>query len=597
MRIEDLTVGVGHNESSVLQSSRAPATIGAATRSQLSSSINRRSGLSSPLPRWLELGQQIQGEPSDLVVQSVGLDGSEPTLALPYLETAFRNPTTWDEPRAFEENVFGTDSAATMEEPLPCLTSDPAFQPHLLSLYFEYVQPRLPMFRRPQFEHDLAAGRVFVGLLNAMLAISFRYLSRQDLSRFLVDKTPTSSDYADRARAQLDAVLSQRGATSLDIVRTACLLAVFDYFSCPNPRSWMSVSTAIRLAIMTKLHQTDSPGVATGLSDASKEDCRYLWWTIWKLDTTISSISMTSFAIDGACIGVAVPTSNVEDYTNDMVQPSALYFLETESSKCWRAFQDMQSKSLDHAFNMHLAAVLFLRGVSQCQQRLQTRPSPGLVGEMMSMKNAFSCIRLALPSEFWNGSKSIDEDDYSHRNRLETLIMLYTGHLIINEPPYEQNVENLCISQDEFIASWQNSILHAEELAGVLRHWVPEYFARADPGICSALWHAACALSLYKMAGTNKHDPFLAARVESSLDLLCVSLEKFAKTWGIGRTLQDSLKTLQSWAWLPLETSRLPKVILEFRKAINPLAQSPGSVDVSLLCAASVPSTESNLEE
>lgn len=67
---------------------------------------------------------------------------------------------------------------------------------------------------------------------------------------------------------------------------------------------------------------------------------------------------------------------------------------------------------------------------------------------------------------------------------------------------------------------------------------------------------------------------------------------EFADTPGV-----DSLKTLQSWAWLPLETSRLPKVILEFRKAINPLAQSPGSVDVSLLCAASVPSTASNLEE
>lgn len=282
------------------------------------------------------------------------------------------------------------------------------------------------MFRRPQFERDLAAGRVFVGLLNAMLAISFRYLSRQDVGGFLSDEAESSDHFADRGREQLNTALSQRGATSLDIVRTACLLAVHDYFSCPNPRSWMSVSTATRLAIVTKLHQTDSPGVATGLSDAAKEDCRYVWWTIWKLDTTISSISMTPFAIDGACIGVAVPTSTVEDYTNDLVQPSALYFLETESSKCWKAFQDVQSKALDHAFNMHLVAVLFLRGVSQCQQRLQTRPNPVLVGEMMGLKNAFSCIRLALPSEFWGGSKSVDEDDYAHENRLETLIMLYT---------------------------------------------------------------------------------------------------------------------------------------------------------------------------
>lgn len=112
--------GVGQHYSPGRQSSQVQVSV----RNQSPRSISRRHGLSTPLPPWPE---EFQLEQNEGPVAS-----SEPTLAFPYVESAFRNPTIWDEPYGLGDNAsFRVEHPAATEQPLPSLTSDPAFQVHL----------------------------------------------------------------------------------------------------------------------------------------------------------------------------------------------------------------------------------------------------------------------------------------------------------------------------------------------------------------------------------------------------------------------------------------------------------------------------------
>ncbi|OBT98323.2 hypothetical protein VE01_03177 [Pseudogymnoascus verrucosus] len=456
----------------------------------------------------------------------------------------------------------------------------------LICLYFDHIQPIFPMFRKPMFHQRFHENQIPESLLNAMFAMSSRFVPTSDVFRVFGKFSTPWENFAKLAHQQSHNRLEENSAICLDDIKTACLLAIHEYTNYPGRKAWMYVGNAVRLSLASRLHQIDIKGNSCGLSDADREEWRFVWWAIWKLDSTINVTAVMPFGIDCHTIGSALVSTTVADFTNGITKQSTGTLLDTDSAKSWRAVREMQSLDPGDGFNIHLLAVSLLRGVSQCQQRLYANSTPEEIARMMALRNTFSCMRLALPAWYFNAAKRPSEQFHSHRHRLETIIMFHTAHLIINEPVRTLGTEQAHRITGDSLSCWQSSITYAEDLAGVFHHWESEYFAVADPVISCAIWHAHCGLTIHKMSFTDDGNSEVATRIDNALDLLSISLENFARWWQIARILQDSLKVFQMWSWVHLDVSKITEVVAQIRRAINPDSVEPGVVDVSLICSS-----------
>ncbi|OBT63479.1 hypothetical protein VE03_08093 [Pseudogymnoascus sp. 23342-1-I1] len=467
----------------------------------------------------------------------------------------------------------------------------------LICLYFDHIQPIFPMFRKPMFHQRFHENQIPESLLNAMFAMSSRFVPTSDIFRVFGKFSTPWENFAKLAHQQSHDRLEENSAICLDDIKTACLLAIHEYTNYPGRKAWMYVGNAVRLSLASRLHQIDIRGNSCGLSDADREEWRFVWWAIWKLDSTINVTAVMPFGIDCHTIGSALVSTTVADFTNGITKQSTGTLLDTDSAKSWRAVREMQSRDPGDGFNIHLLAVSLLRGVSQCQQRLYANSTPEEIARMMALRNTFSCMRLALPAWYFNAAKHPSEQFHSHRHRLETIIMFHTAHLIINEPVRTLGTEQAHIITGDSLSCWQSSITYAEDLAGVFHHWESEYFAVADPVISCAIWHAHCGLTIHKMSFTDDGNSEVATRIDNALDLLSISLENFARWWQIARILQDSLKVFQMWSWVHLDVSKITEVVAQIRRAINPDSVEPGLVDVSLICPSILDDTLDGNEE
>lgn len=89
-------------------------------------------------------------------------------------------------------------------------------------------------------------------------------------------------------------------------------------------------------------------------------------------------------------------------------------------------------------------------------------------------------------------------------------------------------------------------------------------------------------MTLYSMSGLESSTS--DANIDTSLESLRISLERFTTYWPIASVLHDSLQEFRAWNWATLDIQRLVFLIRHVRKALSPFASEPGRVDVKLIC-------------
>jgi hypothetical protein len=295
---------------------------------------------------------------------------------------------------------------------------------HSVSLYFEHIQPIFPMFQRPLFEQNLHCNRIPDSLLNAMFAISCNFVPAADHGRLFGPMSNPLEDFARSAETQHLKSIEGNGNFTLNDIKTACLLALYEYTTYPGRKAWVCVGNLVRLALGLRLHQVDCH--SSSIPEAEREEWRFVWWTVYRLDTTINVIASTPFGVDLQSIRTALVSTSTVAFTRGIVNKSSQAFLQTDSVRGWETVQEMLLLDPGDGSHIYLLAVSLLRGVSLCTQRLNTNPTSELLGHMVCLKNAFSHLYAALPSWYFDPSKQSTEDSDSHQRRLETLIMLFT---------------------------------------------------------------------------------------------------------------------------------------------------------------------------
>ncbi|EED14952.1 conserved hypothetical protein [Talaromyces stipitatus ATCC 10500] len=463
----------------------------------------------------------------------------------------------------------------------------PETQQLLISLYFDHIQPSFPLFRKPVFYADLIANNIPDMLLAAMFAVSSRFLPSRQVCKLFGDNSQPWDDFSRIAQQAYQDEILKNDPVPLTVVKVACLLALYESTKAPSRQGWLLVNNAVRLALMAQLHQIDTRDFPVTVSAAEKEEWRFVWWTVWRLDCTLNVTACAPFGIDEQMIGTALVSTTVEDFTCNIVQTTTFPSIpEMDPVKFWTSPGGPQVCDAGDGFNIHLFATSLLRAVSECQQRLNIKPTVEDIKRVAALVDILASLHLILPDWFFEPSRRDTESVYCHRIRLEIIIMLNTARLIVHEP-LRQLIQAMDLSPNQnshtvSLESWCDSISFAEAIARVLDSWPSAYFAISDPIITCAIWHAYCAMTLYSMSGLESSTS--DARTQTSLESLRISLERFTTYWPIARVLQGSLQEFRAWSWATLDVRRIVLLIHHIRTALSPFASDPGKVDVKLIC-------------
>ncbi|KAJ5452825.1 Transcription factor [Penicillium cf. griseofulvum] len=423
------------------------------------------------------------------------------------------------------------------------------------------------MFRKSLFYDDLSANMIPPALLLSMFAVSSRFAGTSCYADSGSSTQP--QEYFDAAYKGFRQEMDRNRPVELNDVKAACLLALFDYTSAPSRRAWLLVRDAMSLALAARLHEIDSLDSLLDFSDPEKEERRFVWWTVWKVDCTVNVSTVTPFGIDCRMIGTALVSTTVQNFTANALGPIVPVIPEMDPVKSWSSILGPNLQDTGDGFNTHLYAVSLLRAVSECQQRLNAKLCPEEISRADTLNRILSSLHLILPDYFFSPTKRLMEQEHAHRLRLETNIMLNTfvyfsldllyllhlltcqttsARLILHEPT-RQIVTAMDVSSDSTstsLKSWKESIGFARNIASLFDHWQFSYSAYADPVISCALWHAYCGLRLYGMSGLDESGSSFSSPAAISLDKLRLSLESFTPWWPIARVLRGMHQSAQT---------------------------------------------------
>lgn len=128
------------------------------------------------------------------------------------------------------------------------------------------------MFQKPIFLRELRHNNLPESLLNAVFAVASRFVLPANRIRVFGAFPVPEDKFYELAQGQSREELDQQGPICLNDVKRACLLAIYEYTRCPSRKALVLVGTAVRLALLARLHQVDCEGSLASLSDAEQEE-------------------------------------------------------------------------------------------------------------------------------------------------------------------------------------------------------------------------------------------------------------------------------------------------------------------------------------
>jgi hypothetical protein len=183
-----------------------------------------------------------------------------------------------------------------------------------------------------------------------------------------------------------------------------------------------------RMAYSCGLHQVDSPSNVAQISEGEREERRYVWWAIWKLDTYSNCIASTPFLFDQDNICTYLVSTSVEDFTAGNIMPSTQTLLATGPGPLTRMFDHLEFTDASDGQKIYVIVNCLLREASTIRRQLALNATPVICDRLATLKNTCSYIRLALPTWYTHPVRKIspEEKPAAHRLRLETLLQLHT---------------------------------------------------------------------------------------------------------------------------------------------------------------------------
>lgn len=397
----------------------------------------------------------------------------------------------------------------------------------LVCLFFDKIQPWLPLLHRPRFQAHfepkiLVDGDVMKGLSvdDALLFYGMFALSARFSNHPTFNNVPTFKRghwFAEQARR----IYTQARPTqtpSVTYLQGCILLANYFYTSGPTPQGWVLIGVCVRLAYELGLSEIDDEDwtPVSPIGKIDKEELRRAWWLVWELDTFASCVSRRPYAIDRKRMAVTLPISDEAWFTGTEIQSAELLYLPGQS---WRSLSGCSNQDERAWF---LVANHFMATI---HDRLQQRQDVSM-DEKLTLQNEIVCFKLALPATL----------------RLEAENLIFTPetfakcnwvigiHLMLMTTSFMVSGIATADADDRSVSSASNAVLpslrhRAIELSRIIGFWDARYIALAHPFL------TCMTLPTYAIDGeVLKTQPLIV----TAHDLAKLVLGHFSDKWKLG---------------------------------------------------------------
>lgn len=396
----------------------------------------------------------------------------------------------------------------------------------LVNLFFEKIQPWLPMLHRPRFHHKYdaklkAKGNVMEGLttgeallLYGMFALSARY---SDNNVF--------SDIPDSDKGNVFAEQAIEIYIQSHLVRQPLLLQLQGYLvlanhqhaTGPTTLGRVLVGQCLQVAYALGLNDMDHPSRAMrgqAMDGVEKEEMRRAWWLLWELDTFASCASGKPFLIDRRRISVLLPISDEAWFAETEVESTQLTMGPNQSWKCLEGSPNQDERAWSLA-GIHLMATAL--------DRLQ-QPKPLSMEEKLALQNEVACFKLALPLSASLDSKALNvtPTTISRRNWVIAihLILMTTSFMVDGVAAIDHGERG---DPKAIMAAAVRQ--RATTLSGIIRVWDPSSIVLVQPFLMCAM---IPALAMHE--DTDSVQPLIS----STNEMAVLVLKRFRSKWKLG---------------------------------------------------------------
>ncbi|KAJ9063074.1 hypothetical protein DSO57_1004006 [Entomophthora muscae] len=185
--------------------------------------------------------------------------------------------------------------------PIPVIS--PEVSEHLISLYFTYQHPLLPIIHRATFLNSFNDNKQCALLLFTIYALASRFSSHPE-----VCKDPCYSsgeEYITHAKILLES--SSYSTPSLPTVQALVLMSLHEFGCNRYPTAWMYSGLAVRMGQHLNLYSIDKKDNKTRFSWVEMETRRRTWFGCCLMDRFISTKTSWPMAIHDEDCNVHLP--------------------------------------------------------------------------------------------------------------------------------------------------------------------------------------------------------------------------------------------------------------------------------------------------
>ncbi|KAJ5609580.1 hypothetical protein N7528_010147 [Penicillium herquei] len=404
----------------------------------------------------------------------------------------------------------------------------------LIGLFFDKVQPWLPLLHKPRFEarymnrqsgtlsrlhgYSIDEALIFYG----MFALSARFSDHSSISH--LDPTKRGAALAVRAREICDKGRLDLEPSSLLYLQGCILLAFYMYASEPYPQGWILTGVCVRMAYELGIgtldpEQNDQQLDATQWS--ADEELRRVWWLIWELDTFGSTISKRPYSIDWRRMMVKLPVSDEAWFSNTIVQSAVLL---TKPSEAWKTLRDSENQDQRAWF---LVANYIMARVNDAVHAHESISEK----ERQELSRAVACFELALPKHIRLNRVTPNPSESSSCNFIVSVhLMLTTTRFILLGHDHKRCSESCSPSSD---GSLEDIKFPYQNHARIISRWPPDHIALCHPFIACILLPKSFGSSIQTWE-RNPDDGLLE-------DMATLVISRFAEYWQIGNMILREL--------------------------------------------------------
>lgn len=443
-------------------------------------------------------------------------------------------------------------------------------------MYLDHIQPAFPLFRRPVLFEHFSKGLLPTDLLAVMMALAARFSPRAGLFLDL---------NLDGWEALLNCSLTQQPserASTLDLnaVKREFLVALFEYTRSPGLRAWKQAGVMTRTAIGHGLHNMDSPGNQRLLGEDEAEECRFVWWCIWKLDGCFNGVALTPLCTDDRFATTYLVSTTVSDFTMGKTQPSSRTRLDLSISGLEQFLRRMNSLDTVALETLCLYFAGLIREYHTLRCRMSTAPDECRQG-LRNIRSTCHIIRNCIPAWFLRPQRNYGKQESPREHRVRLMALLEYNILGINchLPLAEDDGGTNPLDLDR----WQQCVGFAQEMVELFRCWDVSYDTHVDPMITCAMWYVSVLLAIHAMAARLINSPLNGERrqMETALAYMVSALRRFSTWWGIAEKLLDSIEQLWKWTWLDIDWPGMQDLVEQLRTLLDPNSPEPTLIHIA----------------